>query len=74
MEFNPNELKLINDSRKTYFKLAANPEMNWQYINKKQPVILNVNPEMEQCTYVARRIQSLERQNKFNNENDMVNE
>ena len=75
LEFNPNELKLINDSRKTYFKLAANPEMNWQFINEKQPVILNVNPEMKQCTYVANRIHLLERQNKFNNnENDMVNE
>ena len=74
LEFNPNELKLINDSGKTYFDLAANPEKTWESSPNEQLRIKNYSPEMKQCTYVARRIQSLERQNKFNNENDMENE
>ena len=74
LEFNPNELKLINDSRKTYFDLAANPEKTWESSPNEQLRIKNYSPEMKQCTYVANRIQLFERQNKFNNENDMENE
>lgn len=72
LEFDPNELKLINDSRKTYFDLAANPEKTWESNPNEQLRIKNYSPEMVQCDFVSNRIKQLERQNKFesNKENE----
>ena len=72
LQFDPNELKLINDSRKTYFDLAANPEKTWDIRNNEQLKIKNYSPEMVQCDFVSNRIKQLERQNKFesNKENE----
>lgn len=72
LEFDPNELKLINDSRKTYFDLAANPEKTWESNPDEQLRIKNYSPEMVQCDFVSNRIKQLERQNKFesNKENE----
>ena len=71
LEFEPEYLKSINNSRRDYFRTvsanAKGPEMRDERIRAARQEYMSI--------YVANRIQLLERQNKFNNnENDMVNE
>ena len=68
LEFEPEYLKSINDSRRNYFRTVGEIEKD---LDRRR----SASKAERASLYVARRIQSLERQNKFNNnENDIENE